>query len=240
DRREYVLGWSNERKIEALVEHATKLHESGTPLRGAIAQLEARRSELAEQLKQLAVIAERDDWSAFDWEGDVRRIADLEAEAERITSDSDVLRALTAEQTHVTSEITRTEDLVSARRDELGGARSERRQVEHRIDDVSKVLADDADVDSEIASEIARLVPAELAADLSGVDEIERNVAQHFHGERVDLLDRRGKCAQRIVRHMSAFRSRYPRDVAELDDSVESGPEYRELNDRVAHDDLPR
>lgn len=69
---------------------------------------------------------------------------------------------------------------------------------------------------------------------------MERNVAQHFHGERVDVLDRRGKCAQRIVRHMSAFRSRYPRDVAELDDSVESGPEYRELHDRVAHDDLPR
>jgi uncharacterized protein YPO0396 len=240
DRREYVLGWSNERKIEALLEHARSLHESGAPLREAIAQLEARRNELAEQLTQLAVIAERDDWSAFDWEGDIGRIADLEAEAERITSDSDVLRALTAEQTHVTSEITRTEDLVRARRDELGGARSERRQVEHRIDDLSKVLADDADVDSEIASEIARLVPAELAAELSGVDEIERNVAQHFHGERVDVLDRRGKCAQRIVRHMSAFRSRYPRDVAELDDSVESGPEYRELHDRVAHDDLPR
>ena len=76
-------------------------------------------------------------------------------------------------------------------------------------------------------------MPAELAADLSGVDEIERSVAQHFHGERVDVLDRRGKCAQRIVRHMSAFRSRYPRDVAELDDSVESGPEYRELHDRA-------
>lgn len=240
DRREYVLGWSNERKIEALVEHATKLHESGTPLREAIARLEARRSELAEQLTQLAVIAERDDWSAFDWEGDVQRIAHLEAEAERITSDSDILRALTAEQAHVTTEITRTENLVSARRDELGGARGERRQVEHRVDDLAKVLADDADVDGEIASEIARLVPSELSAELSGIDEIERNVAQHFHGERVDVLDRRGKCAQRIVRHMSAFRSRYPRDVAELDDSVESGPEYRELHDRVAHDDLPR
>lgn len=240
DRREYVLGWSNERKIEALLEHARNLHESGAPLREAITQLEARRSKLAEQLTQLAVIAERDDWSAFDWEGDVGRIADLEAEAERITSDSDVLGALTAEQAHVATEIRQTEDLVRARRDELGGARRERRQVEQRSDDLAKVIADSAEADDQIASEIARLVPAELEADLSGIDEIERNVAQRFHGERVDVLDRRGKCAQRIVRQMSAFRSRYPRDVAELDDSVESGPEYRELHDRVAHDDLPR
>ena len=39
---------------------------------------------------------------------------------------------------------------------------------------------------------------------------------------------------------MAGFRAAYPAETAELDDSLGSGPEYRELHDRVRGDDLPR
>ena len=39
---------------------------------------------------------------------------------------------------------------------------------------------------------------------------------------------------------MNSFRNRYAAEVSELDDSLASGAEYRQLHERVAADDLPR
>ena len=55
-----------------------------------------------------------------------------------------------------------------------------------------------------------------------------------------ELADRRESLGLRIVTAMSAFRRAFPQEVAELDDSLASAREYRELHDRVATDDLPR
>ena len=45
---------------------------------------------------------------------------------------------------------------------------------------------------------------------------------------------------QRVVKKMTEFRTAYPNETAELDDSLGAGPEYRELFERVRRDDLPR
>ena len=45
----------------------------------------------------------------------------------------------------------------------------------------------------------------------------------------------------RIVRgHMGGFRTKYPTETSEFDDSMGSAGEYRQLHQRVATDDLPR
>ena len=171
DRREYVLGWTNERKIEALVEHATRAAASR-------ARRSAKRSSIWKRAERRLPSSSSsspsspsgDDWTTFDWEGDVRRIAELEARLSESAPDSDVLRTLTAEQTHVASEIARTGDLVErSARTSRRAPGSERRQVEHRIDEpLQGPCDDDADVGSEIASRAStRLCRPSSAADLS-------------------------------------------------------------------------
>ena len=39
---------------------------------------------------------------------------------------------------------------------------------------------------------------------------------------------------------MGDFRTRYPAEASELDDSIAAAEEYRQMHDRVAGDDLPR
>ena len=49
------------------------------------------------------------------------------------------------------------------------------------------------------------------------------------------------RCEQAVAAQDDGdFRGSYPAETAELDDSIASGPEYRELHDRVDRDDLPR
>ena len=45
---------------------------------------------------------------------------------------------------------------------------------------------------------------------------------------------------RRVVQAMAAFRTAYPQETAELDDSLGSATEYRALHERIATDDLPR
>jgi uncharacterized protein YPO0396 len=48
------------------------------------------------------------------------------------------------------------------------------------------------------------------------------------------------KIGTRIVAQMGEFRRKYQAETAELDDSVESADEYRQLHRRLVQDDLPR
>jgi uncharacterized protein YPO0396 len=55
-----------------------------------------------------------------------------------------------------------------------------------------------------------------------------------------EITRHRENLALRIVRAMGGFRTKYPTETSEFDDSMGSAGEYRQLHQRVATDDLPR
>ena len=80
----------------------------------------------------------------------------------------------------------------------------------------------------------------EPGVDVDAVDKADASIrstlTNGIDSKRQDL-QRRG---QRIVGRMREFRVKFPMDVAEADDSVQSADEYRRLQERLAVDDLPR
>ncbi len=74
DRREYVLGWSNEQKIEAMIAHAAALQSRQTKLAEGL-QAEKGRRRVGERLQSLARLDEYPSWDDLDWEALVNQIA---------------------------------------------------------------------------------------------------------------------------------------------------------------------
>jgi uncharacterized protein YPO0396 len=86
---------------------------------------------------------------------------------------------------------------------------------------------------------VASTVGASLEA-LDSLADAEQATAGVLRRSEAKTQEDQGKVARKVEADMQRFRTVYPQEVAEVDDSIESRQEYRELHNRVANDDLPR
>lgn len=245
DRRDFVLGWTNEQKIDALVAHATELQRDHARLLADIDHDKAQRRQLDDIGRHLAVLGSQTSWFDLDWQRVVNSTNDLQAEAQRIRSSSDALDALTSELETVRSELASLADDLGRLQGRRGAATAERDRLGRQLDDTMSLLADDNAVEAASVSfpAIERDLSDDARLDSGGLSTLaraEQSTERHLVDRRQVVMAERQRLEHRIVKAMGDFRRVYPQEVAELDDAVESGGEYRELHGRVATDDLPR
>ncbi|MGN6679716.1 MAG: ATP-binding protein, partial [Streptosporangiaceae bacterium] len=143
DRSTYVLGWSNERKIDALIGRA----------RGISAQLGAIRAEQDEQQKKqdaaeeskdvLARLDETREYSDIDWRSVVNQIGDLKAEREQLKAASAELTKLAAALDAVRQQIDEADEERDAAQQDLGGVSAAIAGAERVLAEAKAVLDED-------------------------------------------------------------------------------------------------
>ncbi|MHB8594347.1 MAG: ATP-binding protein, partial [Acidimicrobiales bacterium] len=245
DRREYVLGWSNQQKIDAMIEHAKALHHRQSGLSASVEELIKTDSAVSVRLQSLASLGGYMSWEDLDWESLVNKIADLGAERERILAASNELAALTEELERVKKQIGDCDKMLEVLQQQKGGAESQKRSAEAELARVDRILSDPRateiaaetfeSIDVMVASQVSQMV-----TDTATIDDTHQAVDSALRQEQSKALSSQNRSGQRIIALMGDFRTRYPQETSELDVSVESGSEYRQLHERVAEDDLPR
>jgi len=245
DRRQYVLGWSNQQKIEAMVDHARALHKRQSDCTAAFQEAKTVERATSERLETLASLNAYTAWAELDWEALVNLIARLVEERERILSISDRLTALNDQLKLVQTEIADRNDQVRVLQQNLGGAETERRRAEADLARAERVLSDP--LATEIAVETTEAIAALVAVDLdrplldtSTVDDARQRVSATLSQDQAKSLSSQNRLGQKISAIMVEFQGKYPQETAELDASLDAAPEYRQLHRQVAEDDLPR
>lgn len=237
DRRNFVLGWDNELKVAALIDHATGLQSRQSDLVQRIDGCAARRRAVDDRLGDLRVLADKDRWDDLDPDTLVARIDGLHAEATRIRGSSDVMRALSVQLDAVEQERGTLSAELAGLQQRIGAERDRAERDRRRLDR----LGDHGDASS--SSPVHGWLPAELVAsagDLVTVDQARADAVALLGRQRDDANARRSTVVTRAGRQMLEFGHAYPREVEELDARIESAAEYRAIHDRVATDDLPR
>jgi uncharacterized protein YPO0396 len=245
DRRDYVLGWSNDQKIEALIAHAAALHGRQSKLAKEVDAGKRAATAVNERLQSLASLDEYPSWDDLDWEALVNQIAALRDERDRILSASNRLAALNGELSLVVGSIQAEDDEANALRRKLGGLEGERDTATRAVDRADRTLSDAGAAALEPSTEagVQSVVYAVLdgrALDVSSLVPIEHDTRAMLDRDRIKTVQRQDVVGQRSIGAMSDFRSRYPQETVDFDVSLASAGEYRELHLRVADDDLPR
>jgi uncharacterized protein YPO0396 len=245
DRTEYVLGWTNEQKVSALIADAERIQRAREPLRSAIEKLRSERSAAVMVQGYLVALRPTDKWAELDWQSIVTQMDDLQKEAARIQGSSDVLRTLTAELEQVTLQIKERDELSTKLAKRQGESDAAKERHSRSLDRLGTLLDDTAAFEAATQSfdDLADLVPADVRTKLDAPDtviEAEQATGNAIRAQAKKATDEQARVARRAEGDMQRLRTAFPQEVAELDDSIESGPEYRSLHDRVANDDLPR
>jgi uncharacterized protein YPO0396 len=244
DRGRYVLGWSNERKIEAMISRATVLAALITTADKECAGCDAAVKAAIAHGQVLASLDATTEFTEIDYESVVNDIADLRAEHDRLITASAELARLDTDLKTVADRITGAERELAEANTRLGrtGQSISDAEAEQRAAQV--ILAVPAcEPASEhfpaIAGLLAKAGHAPLASP-AACGAAETAAEREITGLTEKRADRRGRLATRIVTAMAAFHRQYPVETSELDSGVEAADGYRELYGRLSRDDLPR
>ncbi len=241
DRSTYVLGWSNQAKIDALLDKAAVVNRRQRELKDKRTASENSLTRVNQLNGTFAALTEFGEYGEIDWQCVVNRIAELTTEKQRLEQGSDELKQVTADLKATEESIAATE----AERDDLTGSIS---TFKHERDTATSALREARAILAEPDCERARDVFEQLDATVAGrtlttpasCDACQIEVGQDLN-QRIDKVnDKQRRAANRVVAKMSDFRKSYPLDTADVDDSVQSAGEYRALHERLVNDDLPR
>ncbi|HEX2319727.1 MAG TPA: ATP-binding protein [Streptosporangiaceae bacterium] len=244
DRSRYVLGWSNQRKLDALLGQAEELNS-----RIAAATAEQRRCERAHQaaIKRGEVLAGLDatqDFAEIDWQTMVNRAELLRAEKREIEAGSAELARLNRELEQVKKRVEVAELAVRAAEGQLGGLDSRQSGAEGVLADARRTLGEEAcqaaraqfPAIEELLEKAGHAKPASATA----CDRAETEGGTEIAALTTKRNERLARLSNKIVAAMGEFRRQYPVETAELDDSLDAADGYRELHRRLTGDDLPR
>jgi uncharacterized protein YPO0396 len=246
DRSSYVLGWTNERKVNALVTRANAVQQRQNQVAAGQQKQKAELDCAIERGNVLAGLAETREFTEIDWQLLVNRIESLTAEKRSLEKSSRELERLNRELESVRDTIAAAEgrqEIITAAIGSLG----------NEIDTAARSLAETTNVLAEPGCEPARAhftaIAAGLAAPpLAGIplrapadcDRCDTAAHRDVTGAIDKLTTRLTGLGNKIVARMGDFRKAYPLETGEFDDSVLSAVGYRELHKRLVHDDLPR
>jgi uncharacterized protein YPO0396 len=244
DRRQYVLGWSNQRKLDALLDQAGTL---AARLREVAAEQERHqkaRDAAIERGQVLAGLDQTREFAEIDWQSVVIRAEQLRAEQRELEAASTELARFNRELDMVKERISGADEQLRALNGRLGGLGARRHAAEGVLRDAHEILAEDACEPAQgqfaaIGEMLARAgqpVPATPAA----CDRAETAAGTEITTLTARRSDRLSRLSNKIVAAMGEFRRQYPVETTELDDSLDSADGYRELHGRLTGDDLPR
>jgi uncharacterized protein YPO0396 len=237
DRRHYVLGWSNEQKIDALLTDAQRVqaevHRVDEALNGLSTGRDAAvaRKSALDKLPEVATC-----YDDIDWESMVAEVARLQKRKHELESASGELARIGRTEAQIDSE-ERTRQEINQ---QIGSLTRDRDRAQQGAAEAVQVASEPA------AAEASRFFDALAARVGEPPDTAEACLAEEHrqYGDITTEAERIGArsdtLGRRIVARMNAFRQKYPAETADMDDSVASAGEYRALRAKIVGDDLPR
>ncbi|MER6534551.1 ATP-binding protein [Streptomyces sp900105755] len=243
DRSTYVLGWTNQAKIDALLDQAGRVHGAQREMEKKKLALGAAYEDAVSRDKVLDRLTAMVDYSEIDWASAVRRITELTAEKQRLQAASGDLDELTRRLAEIADEITEQGAVYEKASQSWGRVDGERDAAKRACDEARAVLDEPAAgaAQAHFPALEQRLTTARMACRTAQeCVQTETRLREEMTAHKHRWAKEQTRLAQTIAAQMSSFRTTYQVETSELDASVASAPGFRALHQQLVADDLPR
>ncbi|MDQ3764619.1 MAG: AAA family ATPase [Actinomycetota bacterium] len=241
DRRFYVLGWSNQQKIDALLAQADRVHRQQSEFYGKRSKLNQDLTGISDRKDALAKLAEFVSYTDINWQSVVNRIEELKEEKRTIERASHELKRISDELEIVVKKIAAAD----TKKDELiGRIRSLERDVELAENSLRTAEQTLTESGFQRSREFFALIDEHVGSlpltEPADYDHCQTELSTKLTGLANKRRDRREGVGRKVITRMGDFRKKYPLETVDFDDSVLAADEYRVFHDRLVNDDLPR
>lgn len=244
DRSRFILGWSNQEKIAVLEKQAQALEQELAELGKEIVSVEQKLKDLQQQRGIYNRLGEHNDYQAMNWQPLAQEIARMEAEKRQLEATSDRLAVLNQRLDELLNEIQMLETIHADKLELRGRTQEKIDRAEESLLEVESVQKSSHDQDlPRFYSQLEQWREEALPGRQISVESCD-NCQQEMRGWLQDKIDSEDKKLSRsrdkIINSMSGYNNQFPLETEEIDASLESAPEYRQMLNILRADDLPR
>ena len=244
DRRNYVLGWDNQDKINRFLAELDEVKGQLQVVETLLAKVDRQLGDIGRKRIQLGTVQSVADFAEISWELTARRIEELKDERRALESASDVLQELAAKETELKNDLARFEERANKLQQRLGANEKDAENLAEAIAECRALLqeqplTDDAGVLASVAG-LAAAAPGDKVLTYKNTVAVESLVRSGLTAD-IDALSKRLATAEAgTVRLMADFRNKYPTETTEIDASLDAAGDYERLLDQLEKNDLPK
>ncbi|NNV55051.1 ATP-binding protein [Limnovirga soli] len=239
DRRNFVLGWSNQEKIKAVEKHLNQLRIS-------FKEFEDKEKDLKTENKNNSIIQNKlsqllgyKNWFELNWKDEIEAITKLENERNELQDSNNILKTLQEKLIVVQSEITEQEKL---QKEKLGDERSLKDKVKEYGDEVTECTST---VNTLLQGEKEKFYPKieqeikDITYTIKNIDKVRDNLVRELNEERKRVSGRQNTVRDKIIQKMREYKDKFPSDSLELSDDIEARGEYLYKLEKIINEGLP-
>ena len=239
DRRNFVLGWSNQEKIQAVERHLNQLRIDKNEIENKLKELTNENKNNTAYQGKLAQLVAYKNWHELNWKDEVEAIIQLEKEKEELQNSNNLLKTLQKRLEIVQEEIKEQEEL-KAKALEAKGKLDDR--IETSKIEIGKceqalinILQDEIETYyPKIQTEIQ-----EIQLTVKTIDDVKSNFISSKASERKNISGRQNTVRDKIIQKMREYKEKFPSDSLELSDDIEARGEYLYKLEKIITEGLP-
>lgn len=240
DRKNFVLGWTNQEKIGAIAKHLNELRIEFAEIEGKLKTLSDENKANTTLQGKINQLTSYKDWFELNWKDEVETIILLEKERDELHSSNNILKTLQEKLESVTLEITNTEILQTSKTKEIGVVEQSiksHHEVIEKCNQTLKTLLENERQSffHQIEKEIEGIVLS-----IKNIDKAEKNLRLDKNKEKDSIRGRQSNLRDKIIKQMKEFKDQFPSDSLELSDEIEARLEYLEKLEKIVKEGLPK
>ncbi|MCL5978210.1 MAG: AAA family ATPase [Nitrospirae bacterium] len=239
DRRNFVLGWSNQEKIRAVEKHVNQLRIEKSEIDNRVKELTSENKNNTLFQSKLAQVIGYKNWFELNWKDEVEAIILLENERDELQKSNDILQTLQQKLKNVTTEIEEHEKL---QRGLLGDERSFNEKVKANKEEIEECKAI---VNTLLQDERETFYPKideeikDAVYNVKNIDKTRENLLKEKNEERKKVSGKQSGVRDKIIQKMKEYKDKFPSDSLDLSDEIESRHEYLNKLEKIVNEGLP-
>lgn len=239
NQREYVLGWSNQEKIDSIREQLVSLNNQIQNNTQSQQSLKDEESKFRQKIYDIKKFLEFSDFSEIDWKKDANEIERLKQEIEDLEQTSDKLRTLIDKLKSIEEQI----KIENEKKSELAGNKG---KIEGKIADYKEKSKECEIILSQRQFKEKKDLPdisEYLHTETYNVDSIDKELQDtlgHIYQKRRSSISQKERFGQNMVVKMSQYKSAYPEETVDILPVIESIAEYIQIYHKLKDENLPK
>ena len=238
DPRNYVLGWNNQEKVEALEQTLQENIVELKTVQNELNNTEQEESDLRQQEKLIEQLLAFTEFSHLDVQTENQLLIQYEQEKKSLETSSNAFKTLQEQHAQTVRENGELERTLRQIREIITTSKNDLERHRNRFQQCNKRLQS---VDQEaLRPEFSRIYEdLTVEPTLDNLEELRRSIEDSYQGSRNSLTGTLTRTRQNIERIMKEYVRIYPAETEDVDSDVAARSWYLDRVQQLERDDLP-
>jgi uncharacterized protein YPO0396 len=238
NRAQYVLGWDNRDKVQALQDQLAELGQNIAGVQQKLADIKGEQGVVETRRNTLRKLLEFESYSDLDWHSEERRSQELEAQRQMLEAKAENVQRIQRQLEQCQMEV-ETVSGTQKRLDSDIGRLEDRISNFEQQQQATQALLESVPIGANKHNQRIEAELGERDVTLETLETLRSEIERRLNNSANTLRGQAGKLTEGIVVKMNDFRREYPGDTTEMDANIEAAPEYQRMLERLSNDDLP-